>query len=129
MSRQDEVQPIVVAPAPEAPAPQDAAPPGAEPGADAADDEDAPARALPPLPPREATIVLLRTENPKHPGSASHARYDLLRSGMTVAEYLAAAGPRGRRTLRKALWQGHVRVDPAAPPSSESPASAPQQET
>jgi hypothetical protein len=53
---------------------------------------------------------VIATENTKREGSASHARYSLLRSGMTVAEYIAAAGPRGRRTLRKAVAAGQVKV-------------------
>jgi hypothetical protein len=76
----------------------------------------APAAEQSPVVPREGIITLLHAENPKRDGSASHARYALLRSGMTVAEYLTAAGSRGRRTLRKALRQGHVRVD--APPAT-----------
>ena len=79
----------------------------------AASAEEPAGRVLPPLPPGNAIIVLLRADNPKQPGSASAARYALLRSGMTVADYLAAAGSRGRRTLRKAMMQGHVRVEPA----------------
>jgi hypothetical protein len=66
---------------------------------------------LRPLPAPEAVITVVLEGNPKRPGSASHARYAMLRSGMTVADYLAAAGSRGRRKLRKALRQGHVRVD------------------
>ena len=59
---------------------------------------------------RDAVVTVLRDDNPKREGSASHARYAMLRFGMTVAEYLAATGPRGGRTLRKAVRQGHVRV-------------------
>jgi hypothetical protein len=44
-------------------------------------------------------------------GSASHARFALLKTGMTVAEYVAVAGPRARRTVRKAIAAGQVRVD------------------
>ena len=74
-----------------------------------------PADAVPPRPGRalfagDTVITVQQTENPKREGSASHARYAMLRSGMTVAEYLAAAGPRGGRTLREAVRQGHVRV-------------------
>jgi hypothetical protein len=76
-------------------------------------------RKLPPMPAREGVVTVLALGNPKHEGSASHARFALLRSGMTVADYLAAAGPRGRRTLRKAVMQGHVRVD--APTPSAAP--------
>ena len=59
----------------------------------------------------DGVITVIATDNTKREGSASHARYSLLRSGMTVAEYITAAGPRGRRTLRKAVAAGQVRVD------------------
>jgi hypothetical protein len=47
----------------------------------------------------DGVITVIATENKKREGSASYARYSLLRSCMTVAEYIAAAG--------------QVRVDPA----------------
>ena len=50
------------------------------------------------LHPDGGVITVIAEGNTKHEGSASHARYSLLRSRMTVAEYVAAAGPRGRRT-------------------------------
>jgi hypothetical protein len=73
-----------------------------------------PATGQSPVVPRDGVITVLHADNPKREGSASHARYGMLRSGMTVAEYLATAGSRGRRTLRKALRQGHIRVDGGA---------------
>jgi hypothetical protein len=48
---------------------------------------------------------------PRREGSASHARFALLKTGTTVADYVAAAGPRGRRMLRKAITASQVRVD------------------
>jgi hypothetical protein len=54
---------------------------------------------------------VLATENTRREGSASHARFALMKTGTTVADCVAAAGPRGRRTLRKAIAAGPVRVD------------------
>lgn len=68
------------------------------------------------LQPETGVITVVTTDNPKREGSASHARFDLLRSGMTVAEYIAAVEKatgthRGaRRTLRKAVAAGLVVV-------------------
>jgi hypothetical protein len=70
----------------------------------------------PALPAPDAVITVLRKGNPKREGSASHARYVLPRSGVTVAEYLAAAGSRGRRTLHKALRQAQVLLEIANDP-------------
>jgi hypothetical protein len=64
---------------------------------------------------RTAIIRLLATENPKRAGTAAHARFAALRDGMTVADYIAAAGPIASGTLRKAIRRGHVRLEePAA---------------
>jgi hypothetical protein len=67
---------------------------------------------------RDAIIQLLVAENPKRAGSAAHERFALLRTGMTVGNYLAAATKHGGAsiaagTLKKALRRGHVRLDPA----------------
>lgn len=40
------------------------------------------------------TIELLTESNPKRPGSATHARFELYKTGMTVADFLAAGGRR-----------------------------------
>lgn len=40
----------------------------------------------------EQTIVLVRADNPKRPGSAAHARYELYRTCSTVDEFLAKGG-------------------------------------
>ena len=41
-----------------------------------------------------APIKLKVTENPKQKGSASHARFELYRDGMTCGEFIAAGGSR-----------------------------------
>ena len=38
--------------------------------------------------PDDGKITLIAKENPRRKGSKSHQRFDLLRSGMTVGEYL-----------------------------------------
>lgn len=64
----------------------------------------------------EGIVTVLAASNPKRDGSATHARFDLLKSGMTVAEYISAVEKatgthRGaRRTLRKAVAAGLVVV-------------------
>ena len=44
---------------------------------------------------KSATIKLLVTANPKRQGTLTHARFELYRDGMTVAEYVKAGGRTG----------------------------------
>ncbi len=46
--------------------------------------------------PKEQTIKLLVTANPKKPGSASAARYGLYKDGMTVTAYKEAVKQAGQ---------------------------------
>lgn len=55
--------------------------------------------------PRE--IVRIKP-NPKRPGSAAHARYNLYREGMTVSEYLRAGGRKA--DLRWDIKKRHIVV-------------------
>lgn len=48
-------------------------------------------------------------ENPKKPGSASHARFALYRAGMTVAEALAAGVTKG--DVRWDMERGHIKLE------------------
>jgi hypothetical protein len=52
---------------------------------------------------QQRTITVLVAANPKRPGSATHARFELYRTGMTVAEFLAAGG----RSVDLAWDEGH----------------------
>lgn len=44
---------------------------------------------------KRAIITIKTIDNPKRPGTLSHARYELYQDGMTVAEYLDAGGRTG----------------------------------
>ena len=54
--------------------------------------------------PDTAIITVLSTENPKQKGSAAHGRFELYRSGMTVAEFLSAGGTRADLS-----WDSHAK--------------------
>ena len=47
----------------------------------------------------DAVINVLAQSNPKREGSKARSRFDLYKPGMTVREYVAEAGPDGRRDL------------------------------
>jgi len=49
--------------------------------------------------PDEAKITLLAKENPKREGSASHKRFGLYKTGMTVGEFISKGG-----TLADVAW-------------------------
>lgn len=51
----------------------------------------------------EWVIVRLVDSNPRKPGTQGHAAWDLGKSGMTVAEYLAATAPAGKIPARDHL--------------------------
>jgi hypothetical protein len=70
-------------------------------------------------PPDDAVITVLFTTTPGRPGSGSHGRRALFTAGMTVGEYVAKTGRKGRGTLRKALRRGWVTVAPAATSTKE----------
>ena len=55
-----------------------------------------------------AVIRVLKAKNPKRPGSAAHARFDLYKKDMTVGEFLAAGG--WRADLRWDLRQGFIEL-------------------
>ena len=57
-------------------------------------------------------ITVLAPTNPKRPGSAAHARFALYRTGMTVAEFVAAGGR--AVDLNWDVPHKFIRVDPAA---------------
>jgi len=40
----------------------------------------------------DAKITLLRKDNPKRPGTATHGRYKFYKTGMTVSQFIAAGG-------------------------------------
>lgn len=73
-------------------------------------------RGAKPLQADDMVITVVVASNPKRDGSATAARFGLMRSGMTVAEYIAAVekatgtSKRARRTLRKAVAAGQVVV-------------------
>lgn len=73
-------------------------------------------RGAKPLQANDAVITVLVAANPKRDGSATAARFGLMKSGMTVAAYIAAVeaatgtAKRARRTLRKAVAAGQVTV-------------------
>ena len=50
---------------------------------------------------------------PQAPGQRAHARFALLRDGMTLEEFIAAAGPIASGFLRKAVRRGHIRLEEA----------------
>ena len=66
------------------------------------------------LGPLNAIVRAVASETRSGEGTAAHARFAALRDGMTVAEYVAAAGPVAAGTLRKAIRRGHVRLEPPA---------------
>ena len=55
-----------------------------------------------------AVIRVLKAKNPKRSGSAAHARFDLYKKDMTVAEFLAAGG--WRADISWDLRQGFIEV-------------------
>lgn len=63
----------------------------------------------------DAVIRVILDANPKKPGSKAHAKYAELRTGMTVADYLALEGQRpaldGEKRWPKLelLWCLHMR--------------------
>jgi len=59
----------------------------------------------------DAVITVTVEKIPGREGSAAFARASEFRSGQTVGAFLAAAGVKGRRTLRKALRKGWVVVN------------------
>lgn len=58
--------------------------------------------------PLDGVIKVVRAKNPKRPGSAAHARFDLYKPGMTVDEFLAAGG--WRADISWDLRQGFIEV-------------------
>jgi hypothetical protein len=64
-------------------------------------------------------VITVLVENSRREGSVAHARFSLLQTGQTVAEFIAAvvaatgSDHRARSTLRKAVRRGEISV--AAP--------------
>ncbi len=59
--------------------------------------------------PLDGVIRVCVAKNPKRPGSAAHARFDLYKKDMTVAEFLAAGG--WRADVRWDTKQGFIEVE------------------
>lgn len=79
-------------------------------------------RAAGDLPYRLTDVITVNVPNPKRPGTAGYLRYSMWRTGMTVAEYLAAleASPHvascrgyGPTDLTYNLKRGLISVSPA----------------
>lgn len=60
---------------------------------------------------KTAIITVLAKENPKRAGSMAAARFDLYKTGMTVAEYLEAGGRTG--DLHYDAANDHIEVNAA----------------
>ena len=65
--------------------------------------------------PDDAVIKLLKSGNQRRPGTNAHKKYALYRTGMTVADFIAAgkkAGVRtGRSGIRTDLRRGNIALD------------------
>ena len=55
-------------------------------------------------------ITLLVTDNPRKPGTGAAIRFALYRTGMTVAEYVAAGGQRSN--IATDVGRGSISVAP-----------------
>ena len=62
--------------------------------------------------PLDAVIKVIVEKNPKRPGSAAHARFDLYKPGMTVAQFLLSGG--WRADLVWDAKQGFIEVQKPA---------------
>jgi hypothetical protein len=64
----------------------------------------------------DEAVITVVTTNPKREGSAAHTRFSQMKTGMTVAAYVAAvesatgSSKNARGTLAKAIRLGHVTV-------------------
>jgi hypothetical protein len=79
--------------------------------ADADDDEEGASRAK--TADHDDVITVLATSWSGRDGSDSLRRRSLLKSGMTVGEFIELVGSKARRTLRKAVRKGWIEITPA----------------
>lgn len=57
---------------------------------------------------KNAVITILATYNPKRKNSGGHARFELYKDGMTVAEYVAIGGKAA--DIRYDIAKGNIEI-------------------